>query len=43
MLLLTLLTVMNNLHDGEKTNAIEGIATSRCSPRSSALVMLGLI
>jgi len=41
MLLLTLLTVMNNLHDGE-TNAIEGISHFALFAAFVALVMLGL-
>jgi len=42
MLLLTFLTVMNNLHDGE-TNAIEGISHFALFAAFIALVMLGLI
>ncbi|MDP2787399.1 MAG: calcium:proton antiporter [Pseudomonadota bacterium] len=41
MLLLTLLTVMNNLHDGE-TNAIEGISHFALFATFVALVMMGL-
>ncbi|OYY95828.1 MAG: calcium:proton antiporter [Hydrogenophilales bacterium 28-61-23] len=41
MLLLTLLTVMNNLHDGE-TNAIEGISHFALFAAFVALVMMGL-
>ncbi len=41
MLLLTLLTVMNNLHDGE-TNAIEGISHFALFAAFVALVALGL-
>ncbi|MDP1995856.1 MAG: calcium:proton antiporter [Gallionella sp.] len=42
MLLLTFLTVMNNLHDGE-TNAIEGISHFVLFAAFIALVMMGLI
>jgi Ca2+:H+ antiporter len=42
MLLLTFLTVMNNLHDGE-TNAIEGISHFALFAAFVALVMMGLI
>jgi Ca2+:H+ antiporter len=42
MLLLTFLTVMNNLHDGE-TNAIEGISHFALFAAFIALVMMGLI
>lgn len=42
MLLLTFLTVMNNLHDGE-TNAIEGISHFALFAAFIALVTLGLI
>lgn len=42
MLLLTFLTVMNNLHDGE-TNAIEGISHFVLFAAFVALVMMGLI
>ncbi|MEQ1602636.1 MAG: calcium:proton antiporter [Methylophilaceae bacterium] len=42
MLLLTLLTVMNNLHDGE-TNAIEGISHFALFAAFVALVIMGLI
>jgi len=42
MLLLTFLTVMNNLHDGE-TNAIEGISHFALFAAFIALVVLGLI
>ena len=42
MLLLTLLAVMNNLHDGE-TNAIEGISHFALFAAFVALVMLGLL
>lgn len=41
MLLLTFLTVMNNLHDGE-TNAIEGISHFALFATFIALVMMGL-
>jgi Ca2+:H+ antiporter len=42
MLLLTFLTVMNNLHDGE-TNAIEGISHFVLFAAFIALVAMGLI
>jgi Ca2+:H+ antiporter len=42
MLLLTFVTVMNNLHDGE-TNAIEGISHFALFAAFIALVMMGLI
>ncbi|MEK7811986.1 MAG: calcium:proton antiporter [Pseudomonadota bacterium] len=42
MLLLTFLTVMNNLHDGE-TNAIEGISHFVLFAAFIALVMMGLL
>lgn len=42
MLLLTFLTVMNNLHDGE-TNAIEGISHFALFAAFIALVIMGLI
>lgn len=42
MLLLTFLTVMNNLHDGE-TNAIEGISHFVLFAAFIALVMIGVI
>ena len=42
MLLLTFLTVMNNLHNGE-TNAIEGISHFALFAAFIALVMMGLI
>lgn len=42
MLLLTFLTVMNNLHDGE-TNAIEGISHFALFAAFIALVMMGVI
>ncbi len=42
MLLLTFLTVMNNLHDGE-TNAIEGISHFALFAAFIALVMIGVI
>jgi len=42
MLLLTFLTVMNNLHDGE-TNAIEGVSHFVLFAAFIALVMMGLI
>jgi Ca2+:H+ antiporter len=42
MLLLTLLAVMNNLHDGE-TNAIEGMSHLVLFAAFVALVMLGLV
>jgi len=42
MLLLTLLAVMNNLHDGE-TNAIEGISHFALFAAFVALVMMGLL
>jgi Ca2+:H+ antiporter len=42
MLLLTFLTVMNNLHDGE-TNAIEGISHFALFAAFVALVMMGLV
>ena len=42
MLLLTLLAVMNNLHDGE-TNAIEGISHLALFAAFVALVMMGLL
>jgi Ca2+:H+ antiporter len=42
MLLLTLLAVMNNLHDGE-TNAIEGISHLALFAAFIALVALGLL
>ncbi|MBU1424033.1 MAG: calcium:proton antiporter [Gammaproteobacteria bacterium] len=42
MLLLTFVTVMNNLHDGE-TNAIEGISHFALFAAFVALVMMGLI
>jgi Ca2+:H+ antiporter len=42
MLLLTLLAVMNNLHDGE-TNAIEGISHFALFAAFVALVLMGLI
>jgi Ca2+:H+ antiporter len=42
MLLLTFVTVMNNLHDGE-TNAIEGISHFALFAAFIALVMLGLL
>jgi Ca2+:H+ antiporter len=42
MLLLTLLAVMNNLHDGE-TNAIEGISHFALFAAFVALVLLGLL
>ena len=42
MLLLTLLAVMNNMHDGE-TNAIEGISHFALFAAFVALVMLGLL
>jgi Ca2+:H+ antiporter len=42
MLLLTFLTVMNNLHDGE-TNAIEGISHFALFAAFVALVLLGLL
>jgi len=42
MLLLTLLAVMNNLHDGE-TNAIEGISHFALFAAFVALVMMGLV
>jgi len=42
LLLLTFLTVMNNLHDGE-TNAIEGISHFALFAAFIALVMMGLI
>ena len=42
MLLLTFLTVMNNLHDGE-TNAIEGISHFALFAAFIALVMMGLV
>jgi Ca2+:H+ antiporter len=42
MLLLTFMTVMNNLHDGE-TNAIEGISHFALFAAFIALVMMGLI
>ena len=42
MLLLTLLTVMNNLHDGE-TNAIEGISHFALFAAFVALVAMGLL
>jgi len=42
MLLLTFLTVMNNLHDGE-TNAIEGVSHFALFAAFIALVILGLI
>ncbi len=42
MLLLTFLTVMNNLHDGE-TNAIEGISHFALFAAFIALVTLGLV
>jgi Ca2+:H+ antiporter len=42
MLLLTFLTVMNNLHDGE-TNAIEGISHFALFAAFVALVVMGLI
>jgi Ca2+/H+ antiporter len=42
MLLLTLLAVMNNLHDGE-TNAIEGISHFALFAAFIALVMMGLV
>jgi Ca2+:H+ antiporter len=42
MLLLTFLTVMNNLHDGE-TNAIEGISHFVLFAAFIALVTMGLI
>ncbi len=42
MLLLTLLTVMNNLHDGE-TNAIEGVSHFALFAAFIALVIMGLI
>ena len=42
MLLLTLLAVMNNLHDGE-TNAIEGMSHFALFAAFVALVMMGLV
>lgn len=42
MLLLTFLTVMNNLHDGE-TNAIEGVSHFALFAAFIALVMMGLV
>jgi len=42
MLLLTFLTVMNNLHDGE-TNAIEGVSHFVLFAAFIALVTMGLI
>jgi len=42
MLLLTLLAVMNNMHDGE-TNAIEGISHLALFAAFVALVILGLV
>lgn len=42
MLLLTLLAVMNNLHDGE-TNAIEGISHLALFAAFIALVAMGLL
>lgn len=42
MLLLTLLTVMNNLHDGE-TNAIEGVSHFALFAAFVALVLMGLV
>jgi Ca2+:H+ antiporter len=42
MLLLTMLAVMNNLHDGE-TNAIEGISHLALFAAFIALVMMGLV
>jgi len=42
MLLLTLLAVMNNLHDGE-TNAIEGISHVALLAAFVALAMMGLL
>jgi len=42
MLLLTFITVMNNLHDGE-TNAIEGISHFALFAAFIALVMMGMI
>ena len=42
MLLLTFLTVMNNLHDGE-TNAIEGISHFALFAAFIALVTMGLV
>ncbi len=42
LLLLTFITVMNNLHDGE-TNAIEGISHFALFAAFIALVMMGLI
>ena len=42
MLLLTLLAVMNNLHDGE-TNAIEGISHFALFAAFVALVLMGLV
>ncbi len=42
MLLLTFVTVMNNLHDGE-TNAIEGISHFALFAAFIALVMMGMI
>jgi Ca2+:H+ antiporter len=42
MLLLTFLTVMNNLHDGE-TNAIEGVRHFVLFAAFIALVMMGLV
>ena len=42
MLLLTFVTVMNNLHDGE-TNAIEGISHFALFAAFIALVMMGLV
>lgn len=42
MLLLTFLTVMNNLHDGE-TNAIEGISHFALFAAFAALVVMGLV
>ena len=42
MLLLTFVTVMNNLHDGE-TNAIEGISHFALFAAFIALVMMGLL
>ena len=42
MLLLTFVTVMNNLHDGE-TNAIEGISHFALFATFVALVMMGLL
>jgi len=42
MLLLTFLTVMNNLHDGE-TNAIEGVSHFVLFAAFIALVIMGLV